>query len=132
MHIEIRPITDIRPYEDNPRQNDAAVDAVAALIRQFGFRQPIVVNAEGVIVCGHICYKAALKLGLNQAGKAVGRPTAAVRSPQPGSAARGSAQANATRPPAPPGPSGSFLATRPPAVFPAIVRALPIVLPSIS
>jgi DNA modification methylase len=50
----------------NPRQNDAAVDAVAESIRQFGFRQPIVVDEEGVIVCGHTRYKAALKLGLEK------------------------------------------------------------------
>ena len=47
-----------------PRQNDAAVDAVAASIREFGFRQPIVVDADGVIIVGHTRYKAALKLGL--------------------------------------------------------------------
>ena len=66
MHIEMRPIMDIRPYENNPRQNDAAVDAVAESIRQFGFRQPIVVDTEGIIVCGHTRYKAAQKLGLTE------------------------------------------------------------------
>ena len=66
MDIELRPIADIRPYENNPRQNDAAVDAVAASIREFGFRQPIVVDTEGVIICGHTRYKAALKLGLTE------------------------------------------------------------------
>jgi ParB-like chromosome segregation protein Spo0J len=66
MDIEIRQITEIRPYENNPRQNDAAVDAVAASIREFGFRQPIVVDTEGVIICGHTRYKAALKLGLTE------------------------------------------------------------------
>ena len=62
MNIEMRPISDIRPYGTNPRQNDAAVDAVAESIRQFGFRQPIVVDADGVIVCGHTRFKAAQKL----------------------------------------------------------------------
>ncbi len=66
MHIEMRPIVDIRPYENNPRQNDAAVDAVAESIRQFSFRQPIVVDTDGVIICGHTRYKAALKLGLQE------------------------------------------------------------------
>ena len=66
MDIELRPITEIHPYENNPRQNDAAVDAVAASIREFGFRQPIVVDTEGVIICGHTRYKAALKLGLTE------------------------------------------------------------------
>ena len=66
MHVELRPITSIRPYENNPRINDQAVDAVAASIREFGFRQPIVVDIEGVIICGHTRYKAALKLGLEK------------------------------------------------------------------
>jgi site-specific DNA-methyltransferase (adenine-specific) len=42
------------------------VDAVAASIREFGFRQPIVVDEEGVIIVGHTRYKAALKLGLDK------------------------------------------------------------------
>ncbi|HEY7425617.1 MAG TPA: DNA modification methylase [Gemmataceae bacterium] len=66
MHVEMRPITSIKPYENNPRQNDAGVDAVAASIREFGFRQPIVVDEEGVIIVGHTRYKAALKLGLEE------------------------------------------------------------------
>ena len=64
MKIEMRSIAGIRPYENNPRSNDAAVDAVAESIREFGFRQPIVVDGDGVIVVGHTRYKAALKLGL--------------------------------------------------------------------
>ena len=64
MHVEMRLIISIRPYENNPRLNDAAVDAVAASIKAFGFRQPIVVDEEGVIIVGHTRYKAALKLGL--------------------------------------------------------------------
>src|SRR5262249_15479570 len=62
MRIDMRPITSIRPYENNPRLNDAAVDAVAASIRKFGFRQPIVVDSDGVIVVGHTRYMAALQL----------------------------------------------------------------------
>ena len=64
MKIELRPLAEIKPYEKNPRLNDAAVDAVAESIRRFGFRQPIVVDADGVIVCGHTRYRAAQKLGL--------------------------------------------------------------------
>ncbi|MBX3387184.1 MAG: ParB N-terminal domain-containing protein [Phycisphaeraceae bacterium] len=67
MKIEIRLLADITPYENNPRLNDTAVDAVAASLREFGFRQPIVVDETGVIVCGHTRYKAALKLGLTKA-----------------------------------------------------------------
>jgi hypothetical protein len=66
MHVEMRPIDTIRPYQNNPRLNDAGVDAVAASIRAFGFRQPIVVDEEGIIIVGHTRYKAALKLGLEE------------------------------------------------------------------
>ena len=67
MEIEKRKLVNICPYENNPRQNDAAVDKVAESIRQFGWRQPIVVDAEGVIICGHTRFKAAQKLGLKEA-----------------------------------------------------------------
>ena len=66
MQIELRKLSDIRPYPNNPRQNDAAVDAVVASLREFGFRQPIVIDTEGVIVCGHTRFKAAQKLGLEE------------------------------------------------------------------
>jgi len=62
--VEIRSIDTIRPYGNNPRLNDGAVDAVAASLKEFGFRQPIVVDSDGVIVCGHTRFKAAMKLGL--------------------------------------------------------------------
>lgn len=61
---EMRPLTQITPYEKNPRKNDDAVDAVIRSIREFGFRQPIVVDAAGVIVVGHTRYKAAVKMGI--------------------------------------------------------------------
>jgi len=64
MHVELRDIATIRPYDKNPRVNDGAVDAVAASLKQFGVRQPIVVDSDGVIVCGHTRWKAAQKLGL--------------------------------------------------------------------
>src|SRR5436190_9494915 len=66
MKVQLRPITTIRPYDRNPRRNDQAVAAVAASIREFGFRQPIVVDEQGVIIVGHTRYKAALKLGLEK------------------------------------------------------------------
>ena len=66
MQIEIRSIKDIRPYEHNPRNNDSAVDAVAASIREFGWQQPIVVDKDGVIIAGHTRYKAAKKLGMKE------------------------------------------------------------------
>jgi ParB-like chromosome segregation protein Spo0J len=64
MHVELRPLSSIRPYENNPRENDSAVGAVAASIREYGSRQPIVVDEQAVIMVGHTRYKAALKLGL--------------------------------------------------------------------
>ncbi|MBI5725792.1 MAG: ParB N-terminal domain-containing protein [Planctomycetes bacterium] len=66
MEIQLRNIDDIRPYEKNPRVNDQAVAAVAASLREYGFRQPIVVDAEGVIIVGHTRWKAAKKLGLTK------------------------------------------------------------------
>ena len=66
MKIEIWKITDIKPYEANPRVNDQAVSAVAASIREFGFRQPIVVDEDGVIIVGHTRMKAAQQLGLEK------------------------------------------------------------------
>ncbi len=66
MLIENRPLTAIRPYPNNPRLNEAAVSAVAESIRHFGWRQPIVVDGEGVIVCGHTRFLAAQHLGMDQ------------------------------------------------------------------
>ena len=64
MKVEAKSIDEIKPYENNPRDNDDAVDAVANLIKEFGWQQPIVVDNEGVIIAGHTRYKAAKKLGL--------------------------------------------------------------------
>jgi DNA modification methylase len=66
MKVELRKLSQITPYANNPRVNDAAVDVVAASIKEFGFRQPIVVDEEGIIIVGHTRYKAALKLGLEK------------------------------------------------------------------
>ena len=56
MLVEMKPIESIKPYENNPRLNDASVDAVAASIREFGVRQPIVVDENDVIIVGHTRY----------------------------------------------------------------------------
>ncbi len=64
MQIEELEIGKIKPYEKNPRKNDGAVDGVAESIKQFGFKQPIVVDKDCVIVAGHTRYKAAKKLGM--------------------------------------------------------------------
>lgn len=64
MEIIEKNIDNIRPYENNPRINDNAVDAVAESIRLYGWKQPIVIDSDGVIVVGHTRYKAAKQLGL--------------------------------------------------------------------
>jgi DNA modification methylase len=66
MQVELRNITDIKPYAKNPRHNDHAVAAVARLIAEFGFRQPIVVDEHDVIIVGDTRYKAARLLQMQQ------------------------------------------------------------------
>ncbi len=66
MQIETWPIDRPQPYEKNPRLNDDAVEAVANSIREFGFRQPIVVDELGVVIIGHTRLKAAKQLGLTE------------------------------------------------------------------
>ena len=67
LKVEQRPLSAIKPYAKNPRRNDAAVEKVAASIREFGWAQPIVVDGDGVIIIGHTRLKAAKKLGLKTA-----------------------------------------------------------------
>jgi site-specific DNA-methyltransferase (adenine-specific) len=62
MQIVEKSLNELTPYKNNPRKNDNAVDAVAASIKAFGFKVPIVIDKEGVIVCGHTRAKAAKKL----------------------------------------------------------------------
>jgi site-specific DNA-methyltransferase (adenine-specific) len=64
--LEMWPVDAVKPYENNPRKNDAAVAAVAASIQDFGFRQPIIVDSDGVIIAGHTRLKAAKQLKLEQ------------------------------------------------------------------
>ena len=62
--IEYKPLEEIIPYINNPRNNEEAVDKVAASIKEFGFNVPLVLDTDNVIVTGHTRYKAAQKLGL--------------------------------------------------------------------
>jgi ParB-like chromosome segregation protein Spo0J len=57
---------DITPYEDNPRRNDRAVDVVAKSIKEFGFKNPVILDKDNVIVAGHTRYRAAQRLGLDE------------------------------------------------------------------
>lgn len=66
FQIKSVPVSNIKPYAKNPRKNDAAVSAVAKSIEAFGFKQPIVVDKNGVILVGHTRYKAAKMLHLDR------------------------------------------------------------------
>ena len=63
MEIILLPINKIKPYSKNPRKNDNAVEYVANRIKEFGFKQPLVIDKNNVIIAGHTRYKAAIKLG---------------------------------------------------------------------
>lgn len=62
MDIRNVPIDKIKPYENNPRNNKEAVGKVAESIKEFGWKQPIVIDKNGVIIAGHTRYKAAQML----------------------------------------------------------------------
>ena len=64
MEIKNVDIKSITPYEKNPRYNDDAVPAVMKSIKEFGFKNPIIVDKDNVIICGHTRYKAAKKMKL--------------------------------------------------------------------
>lgn len=59
-------VEDLKPYENNPRFNDDAVQGVANSIKEFGFKVPIIVDKNNVIVAGHTRYKASMELGLKE------------------------------------------------------------------
>lgn len=66
LQHETWPIDKLIEYARNPRKNDHAVDRVAAAIREFGFRVPVVAKSDGTVVDGHLRLKAAKKLGLTE------------------------------------------------------------------
>ena len=66
LQHETWPIGKLIEYARNPRKNDHAVDSVAAAIREFGFRVPVVAKSDGTVVDGHLRLKAAKKLGLTE------------------------------------------------------------------
>ena len=65
MEIKNLTIDKVIPYIRNPRKNDNAVEKVASSIHEFGFRQPIVVDDENVIIAGHTRFEAAKRLGMD-------------------------------------------------------------------
>jgi site-specific DNA-methyltransferase (adenine-specific) len=66
MEVQNMSINDIKPYDNNPRDNDNAVESTANSIKEFGWQQPIVVDKDMVIIVGHTRYKAAKKLGYKE------------------------------------------------------------------
>lgn len=66
MTIVMKNIVEIKPYENNPRHNESAIDAVASSIKEFGWKQPLVIDKDNVIVVGHTRWLAAKKLGLSE------------------------------------------------------------------
>ena len=66
MQIEDISTKELIPYSNNPRNNESAVDAVAASIKEFGFKVPIIIDKDNVIVAGHTRLKAAQKIGLEK------------------------------------------------------------------
>ena len=65
MQIHDIPISRLHEYGNNPRNNDGAVNAVAESIKEFGFKVPVIVDSNNVIVAGHTRVKAARKLGMS-------------------------------------------------------------------
>ena len=63
MNIITLPLSDLKPYPGNPRINDKAIEPVAASLKEFGWRQPIVVDTNNVVIVGHTRLLAAKKLG---------------------------------------------------------------------
>lgn len=66
MEIKQIKIEAIFPYDQNPRDNSAAVEKVAESIREFGWQQPIVVDEEKIILAGHTRHLAAMSMGLKE------------------------------------------------------------------
>ena len=66
MNIVYKKVKDLIPYENNPRNNDEAVDYVAKSIEEFGFKVPCVVSSDGVLITGHTRLKACKKLGIDE------------------------------------------------------------------
>lgn len=67
VSIKVQKLEDLTPYENNPRRNEKAIEAVRKSIESFGFINPIIVDQDGVIICGHTRYAAAKKMDLQEA-----------------------------------------------------------------
>lgn len=66
MNIQLFSLSELKPYEKNPRNNEKAIDKVAESIKQFGFKVPIVIDKDNVIVTGHTRFYASKQLKLEK------------------------------------------------------------------
>jgi ParB family chromosome partitioning protein len=66
MQIEMKNVSEIKPYWRNPRTNTATIEPLKESIKQFGFNQPILIDANDVVIAGHARLKAATQLGMNE------------------------------------------------------------------
>lgn len=66
QQVVYQDISQIHPYENNPRNNEAAIEPVAQSIKRFGFRVPILIDGKGTIIAGHTRYEAAKRLGMDK------------------------------------------------------------------
>jgi ParB-like chromosome segregation protein Spo0J len=66
QQVVYQDISQIHPYENNPRNNEAAIEPVAQSIKRFGFRVPILIDGKGTIIAGHTRYEAAKRLDMDK------------------------------------------------------------------
>lgn len=66
QQVVYQDISQIHPYENNPRNNEAAIEPVSQSIKRFGFRVPILIDRKGTIIAGHTRYEAAKRLGMDK------------------------------------------------------------------
>ena len=71
MKVELVPISEVIPYARNSRKNDEMISKVVASLAEFGFRQPIVVDGNGVVVVGHTRLQAAHRLGMAEVANSI-------------------------------------------------------------
>ncbi len=66
MKIEYREINEIKPYNRNPRVNDKAIEFLMNSVKEFGFKVPITIDKDDVIITGHTRYEVAKRLGMDK------------------------------------------------------------------
>lgn len=66
QQVVYQDISQIHPYKNNPRNNEAAIEPVAQSIKRFGFRVPILIDGKGTIIAGHTRYEAAKRLDMDK------------------------------------------------------------------